>query len=59
KIDDGAQRAVMPVLIAALAVLGLTEAEIDGLAAHAEPVVLGGGRPVGTVRALPNLFHRS
>lgn len=59
KIDDGAQRAVMPVVVAALAVIGVTEAEIGSLARYAEPVVLGGGRPVGQVRAVPNLFRRS
>ncbi|HEX6756139.1 MAG TPA: asparaginase [Mycobacteriales bacterium] len=47
KIDDGAQRARVPVLVAALRRLGLAAAVLDELA---EQPVLGGVRPVGTVR---------
>jgi L-asparaginase II len=49
KIDDGAQRARLPVLVAALRVLGVGGGVLDELA---EPAVLGGGHPVGHVRAL-------
>ena len=45
KISDGASRARVPVLIAALRRLGLE------VPAMPEPV-LGGGRPVGEVRAV-------
>jgi L-asparaginase II len=54
KIDDGAERARTPVVLAALAALGAPAAA--DLADLAEPPVLGGGRPVGSVRALPGLF---
>jgi len=47
KIADGAQRARMPVLVAALRRLGLDTPVLDQLA---EVPVPGGGRPVGTVR---------
>ena len=50
KIDDGAGRARLPVMVAALRRLGVTE---PGLADLAETPVLGGGRPVGTVRLIP------
>jgi L-asparaginase II len=55
KIEDGAQRARPPVMVAALRALGVTgdEAELDALAA---PEVLGGGERVGQVRALAGLF---
>jgi L-asparaginase II len=49
KIDDGAQRARMPVLVAALRRMGLDEPVLDGLA---EVPVLGGGEPVGAIRSL-------
>jgi L-asparaginase II len=49
KIDDGAMRARMPVLVAALRFLGLDAPVLDQLA---EPALLGGGRPVGAVRSL-------
>jgi L-asparaginase II len=55
KIADGAARARMPVLTAALRSLGLASAELDDLAA--EPV-LGGGRPVGTVELIPGALDR-
>ncbi len=50
KIDDGAARARMPALVPALRLLGVAAAELDKLA---EVVLLGGGRPVGSVRAIP------
>ncbi|MDQ6650193.1 MAG: asparaginase [Actinomycetota bacterium] len=50
KIDDGANRASAPVLVAALAALGV---DVSGLAGVATPVLYGGGQPVGQVRALP------
>ncbi|GII21370.1 asparaginase [Planosporangium mesophilum] len=49
KIDDGAMRARMPVLVSALRRLGVTGGVLDG---HAETPLLGGGRPVGSVRAV-------
>ncbi len=50
KIDDGAARARMPALMPALGVLGVAAAELDEIA---EVALLGGGRSVGSVRALP------
>ncbi|MFR9776790.1 asparaginase [Micromonospora sp. MS34] len=47
KIDDGAGRARMPVLVAALRRLGV---EAPVLAEYAEVPLLGGGLPVGAVR---------
>ena len=47
KVADGAGRARLPVLVAALRRLGLEASVLDQLA---ELPVLGGGRPVGTVR---------
>lgn len=49
KIDDGAGRARMPVLVSALRRLGVTA---PALAEFAEVPLLGGGRPVGAVRSL-------
>jgi L-asparaginase II len=49
KIDDGAGRARMPVLVSALRRLGVDAPVLDELA---EPPVLGGGEPVGAVRAI-------
>jgi L-asparaginase II len=49
KIDDGAGRARMPTLVAALRRLDVKDDVLDELA---EVPVLGGGRPVGTVRAV-------
>jgi L-asparaginase II len=46
KIDDGQKRALGPVTTVALRVLGLDTEEL------AESAVLGGGRPVGAVRAV-------
>ena len=48
KVDDGAERARLPVVVEALAYLGLRSEE---LAAVGETPLLGGGRPVGEVRA--------
>lgn len=47
KISDGAGRARLPVLVAALRRLGVSAPVLDELA---ESPVLGGGRPVGAVR---------
>jgi L-asparaginase II len=49
KIDDGAGRARDAAMVAALRRLGVEAAVLDELA---EPVVLGGGQPVGRVRAV-------
>lgn len=49
KIDDGAARARMPVLVSALRRLGVVVEGLDDLAR--EPV-LGGGEPVGEVRPI-------
>jgi L-asparaginase II len=48
KIDDGGDRARTPVLVAVLRRLGVEAPVLDELA---ETPVLGGGRPVGAVRA--------
>jgi L-asparaginase II len=53
KIADGAERARMPVLVAALRRLGL---DAPVLAELAEVPVPGGGRPVGTVRLREGAF---
>lgn len=53
KISDGSARARMPVVVAALRALGLGGEDLDALA---ELPLLGGGKPAGTVRALPGLF---
>ena len=49
RIDDGAARARMPVLLPALRLLGVTVEGLDDLAATP---VLGGGKQVGAVQAL-------
>lgn len=49
KVDDGAARARLPVVVAALRRLGISA---GGLTELAETSVLGGGRPVGAVRPL-------
>lgn len=49
KIDDGASRARIPVLVSALRRLGVTG---PALAEFVEVPILGGGRPVGAVRSL-------
>ena len=51
KVDDGAGRASVPVLVAALRAAGVAvPADVGGVV---DPPVLGGGRPVGEVRAVP------
>jgi L-asparaginase II len=52
KIADGASRAVAPVLVAALRALDVNAPVLDELATTP---VLGGGRPVGEVRAVPHV----
>jgi L-asparaginase II len=53
KIDDGAARPRMPVLVGALRRLGVRAPVLDTLA---EVPVLGGGRPVGATRLLPGVL---
>ncbi len=53
KIDDGNDRARMPVIVAGLRRLGLTGEVLDRWATGK---VLGGGRPVGTIRAAEGLL---
>lgn len=53
KIADGAGRARMPVVIAALRVLGVTNAALDALA---EVPLMGGDHKVGDVRLLPGVL---
>jgi L-asparaginase II len=48
KVADGAARARMPVLVSGLRRLGVTAEVLDVLA---EVPLLGGGEPVGAVRA--------
>jgi L-asparaginase II len=48
KVDDGAQRARPPIMVAALRALGVDAPVLDDLA---DVPLLGGGRPVGEVRA--------
>ena len=48
KVDDGQQRARPPVMVAALRALGVDAPVLDELA---ETPLLGGGHPVGSVRA--------
>jgi L-asparaginase II len=48
KVDDGAARARPPVMVAALRALGVEAPVLDELA---EAPLLGGGQPVGSVRA--------
>ena len=50
KIDDGAARARLPVMVAALRALGVDEPGLDALA---EEPVLGGGSAVGCARLIP------
>ncbi|MGP4016813.1 asparaginase [Saccharopolyspora sp. 5N708] len=53
KIADGANRARLPVAAGALRSLGVRSAELDALA---EEPLLGGGKPVGALRLLPDVF---
>ncbi|GAB4099652.1 asparaginase [Sinomonas halotolerans] len=57
KVADGGDRARMPITVRALAALGVPEA-LDGgaLVPLARPVVLGGGRPTGSLVALDDAF---
>lgn len=52
KIVDGFPRARLPVAAAALRSLGIGVAELAGLSSVIEPPVLGGGVPVGAIRAV-------
>jgi L-asparaginase II len=56
KIEDGSARACVPVLVAALRAIGVAAEVLGDLA---ETPVLGGGEPVGVVRAAAGLFERS
>jgi L-asparaginase II len=56
KISDGADRARMPVAAEALRLLGVAG---QTLVAFRSRPVLGGGRPVGLVEALPMRGHVS
>ncbi|WP_234426826.1 asparaginase [Streptomyces niger] len=56
KIADGANRARIPVAAAALAHAGV---EPELLTAFAGELMLGGGRPVGSVRPVPDLLPRA
>jgi L-asparaginase II len=49
KVDDGATRARMPVLVSALRRLGVVA---DVLDEYAQPAVIGGGRRVGSIRSV-------
>ncbi|MEU6084580.1 asparaginase [Streptomyces sp. NPDC047108] len=49
KIEDGAKRAVGPVLARALRLMGVTDPVLDRVA---DSPLLGGGRPAGEVRAV-------
>ncbi len=53
KIDDGNERARMPVVVAGLRRLGLTGEVLDRWASG---LVLGGGLPVGTIHAIDDIF---
>ncbi len=56
KIEDGAARARVPVTVALLRELGVTDLAAAGLAELARPAVTGGGRVVGEIRAtLPGI----
>jgi L-asparaginase II len=54
KIDDGAVRARVPVMVASLRALGVDEPGLDELA---EEPVLGGGEVVGTARVIPGTLE--
>ncbi|QUH05438.1 asparaginase [Saccharopolyspora erythraea] len=53
KIADGAARGRAPVAVGALRAFGVDGPALDALG---EPPVLGGGRPVGAARLLPDVF---
>ena len=50
KLDDGGGRGRSPVMVASLRALGVV-VEGEGIAEAAAPAVLGGGHPVGEIRA--------
>ncbi|CAN5366644.1 asparaginase [soil metagenome] len=52
KVADGSARAVSPVVLALLPLLGVPAEVLDQMAPSVEQSVLGHGRPVGSVRAL-------
>ena len=52
KIDDGAARATVPVVVAVLRKLGLDDGDRDRLASWATAPVFGHGEVVGEVRAV-------
>ncbi|MFE3442311.1 asparaginase [Nocardia sp. NPDC059180] len=54
KIDDGADRARMPLTLAILQRMGVEWS--DALAELAAPAVLGGGARVGVIRAIPGVL---
>lgn len=59
KVSDGGGRARVPAAVAALRALGAGDVpgvDRDALDRLAEESVVGGGQPVGVVRALPDLF---
>jgi len=53
KIEDGATRARLPVVVAALRAIGVDE---PGLAELAEEPIMGGGRVVGHARIIPSVL---
>jgi len=56
KIDDGNERARMPVVVAGLRRLGLNGDVLDRWSSGR---VLGGGHPIGTIRPVADLFAAS
>ena len=59
KIEDGGSRASAPALIRVLEQIDVLSADdLRGLAQHASPAVLGGGKPVGTLEAVFDLRFR-
>jgi len=56
KIDDGNDRARMPVLVSGLRRLGLSGEVLDRWSTGH---VLGGGRPVGAIQTVPELLAAS
>jgi L-asparaginase II len=59
KIADGGYRAAGPALLHVLeGIDALTRAQLEELADHARPVVLGGGRPVGEMTPVFDLRRR-
>ena len=59
KIEDGGSRASAPALIRVLEQIDVLSADhLRGLAYHASPPVLGGGKPVGALEAVFDLRFR-